>query len=171
MSGTERIDMEVKWVSAYMKKETNKTLNELLVKIFNNMLDIEERAIITEEFIDITNNDMHIIEAIGIDELRNMSEIASRLGVTVGTLTINMNSLEKKGYIIRQRSEDDKRVVLAALTDKGKKAFYHHRDFHKNMIKSIVKDLNEDEMKSVIKVLLNLNDFLLKMQRGEEPSK
>ena len=109
---------------------------------------------------------MHIIEAIGIDELRNMSEIASRLGVTVGTLTTNMNSLEKKGYIIRKRSEDDKRVVLAELTEKGKKAFFHHRDFHKNMIKAIVKDLNEDEMKSVIKVLLNLNDFLLSMQKG-----
>lgn len=143
-----------------MEKETNRTLNELLVKIFNNMLDMEERAIITEEFYDITNNDMHIIEAIGIDEPRRMSEIASRLGVTVGTLTTNMNSLENKGYIIRQRSENDKRVVLVVLTEKGKKAFFHHRDFHKKMIKSIVKDLDEDEMKTIIKGLLNLNEFL-----------
>ncbi|MDE7268446.1 MAG: MarR family transcriptional regulator [Lachnospiraceae bacterium] len=143
-----------------MEKETNRTLNELLVKIFNNMLDMEERAIITDEFRDITNNDMHIIEAIGIDEPRRMSDIASRLGVTVGTLTTNMNSLEHKGYIVRQRSENDKRVVLVVLTEKGKRAFFHHRDFHKKMIKSIVKDLNEDEMKTIIKGLLNLNEFL-----------
>lgn len=148
---------------ASMEKETNRTLNELLVKIFNNMLDMEERAIITEEFSDITNNDMHIVEAIGIDEPRRMSEIASRLGVTVGTLTTNMNSLEKKGYITRQRSKNDKRVVLAVLTEKGRKAFFHHRDFHKKMIKSIVKDLNEDEMKVIMKGLLNLNDFLTQL--------
>lgn len=144
-----------------MKRETNRTLNELIVKLFNNIMDIEEKAIITEDFADITNNDMHIMEAIGIEEPRRMSAIAKRLSVTVGTLTTNMNSLEDKGYIIRERSTTDKRVVLVSLTQKGKKAFYHHRDFHKKMIKSIVKDLNEDEMKILIKCLLNLNDFLI----------
>ena len=59
-------------IGAYMEKKTSRTLNELLVKLFNNMMDMEERAIITEEFQDITNNDMHIIEAIGIDEPRRM---------------------------------------------------------------------------------------------------
>ena len=50
-----------------MGSSTNRELNELLVKLFNNVMDIEEKAVITEEFKDITNNDMHIIEAIGID--------------------------------------------------------------------------------------------------------
>lgn len=144
-----------------MKRETNRTLNELIVKLFNNIMDIEEKAIITEDFADITNNDMHIMEAIGIEEPKKMSAIAKNLSVTVGTLTTNMNSLEDKGYIIRERSTTDKRVVLVSLTQKGKKAFYHHRDFHKKMIKSIVKDLDEDEMKILIKCLLNLNDFLI----------
>ena len=82
-----------------MEKRTNRVLNELLVNLFNNVMDTEAKAVITEEFKDITNNDMHIIEAINIEEPRMMSEIAKRLNVTVGTLTTNMNSLEKKGYI------------------------------------------------------------------------
>ena len=41
------------------------TLNEILVKLFNDIMQIEEKAIITDEFKDISNNDMHIIEAIG----------------------------------------------------------------------------------------------------------
>lgn len=142
-----------------MGKSTNRTLNELLVKLFNNVMDTEERAVITKEFEDITNNDMHIIEAIGIEEPRRMSDIAKRLDVTMGTLTTNMNSLEDKGYIVRERSTTDKRVVLVVLTPKGKKAFYHHRGFHRNMIKALVKDLDEDEMKVMIKCLLHLNDF------------
>ena len=40
------------------------TLHDLLVKLFNEIMNIEEKAIITEEFKDISNNDMHIIEAI-----------------------------------------------------------------------------------------------------------
>ena len=45
-----------------------KTINDTLVHLFNEIWELEEKAIITEEFKDITNNDMHIIEAIGLGE-------------------------------------------------------------------------------------------------------
>lgn len=143
-----------------MVRATRRSLNELLVNLFNHVMDREAAAIITEEFRDITNNDMHIIEAIGLDEPKNMSAIAHKLSVTVSTLTTNMNGLEKKGYILRERSREDKRVVHVTLTDKGKKAFYHHRDFHKNMIRAIIKDLSEEEMEILRSCLVNLNRFL-----------
>jgi len=135
-------------------------MSELLALVFNHIMDMESKAVITKEFSDITNNDMHIIEAIGVSEPRNMSSIAHRLSVTVSTLTTNMNGLEKKGYIGRERSLEDKRVVYVLLTEKGKKAFFHHRDFHKKMIKAIVKDLNEEEMEILYRCLLNLTSFL-----------
>lgn len=143
----------------------------MLVILFNNVMDTEAKAIITEEFKDITNNDMHIIEAVGIEEPRRMSEIAKRLGVTVGTLTTNMNSLEDKGYIVRERSKTDKRVVLVVLTPKGKKAYYHHKDFHKDMIKAIVNGLDEEEMKVMIKCLLNLGNFFKELEGKKEQDK
>ncbi len=142
------------------KNNTSRTLNELLVNLFNNVMDREAKAVITEEFKDITNNDMHITEAIGIEEPQKMSAIAKRLSVTVGTLTTNMNSLDEKGYIKRERSLIDKRVVLVSLTEKGRKAFFHHRDFHKHMIQAVVKDLDEDETKVLIKCLRNISSFL-----------
>jgi len=131
---------------------TNRTLNEMLVNLFNNVLDMEGRAVITGDFQDITNNDMHILEAVGIGEPKMMSAIATRLSVTVSTLTINMKGLEKKGYLVRERSEEDKRVVLVTLTEKGRKAFFHHRDFHKKMIKALMKDLDEDRRRFCISV-------------------
>ena len=140
--------------------DTYETLNSILVNLFRDVMDLEERAIITSEYRDITNNDMHIIEAIGMEEPRNMSMIAHRLSVTVSTLTTNMNGLEKKGYIRRERSSEDKRVVYVVLTEKGKKAFYHHRDFHRKMIRAIVRDLSEEEMEILCRCLVNLNSFL-----------
>lgn len=147
-----------------MEKKTNRMLNELLVNLFNNVMEAEAKAVITEEFKDISNNDMHIIDAIGIEEPRRMSVIAKKLTVTMGTLTTNMNNLEDKGYIMRERSKKDKRVVLVSLTDKGRRAFFHHRDFHKHMIRAILKDLNEDEIKILIMCLQNLDDFFNEMQ-------
>lgn len=143
-----------------MIHNTKRSLNELLVNLFNHVMDMEAKAVITEEYKDISNNDLHIIEAIGVEEPRNMSVIAGRLSVTVSTLTTNMNGLEKKGYIRRERGLEDKRIVYATLTEKGRKAFYHHRDFHKKMIRAIVKDLNEEDMEILYRCLINLNRFL-----------
>lgn len=142
-----------------MDRKVTNMLNEVLVNIFNNLMTIEEKAVITEEFKDITNNDMHVLEAVGIEEPRSVSVIAKRLSVTAGTLNVSMNSLEKKGYIVRERSQKDKRVVLATLTEKGRKAFFHHRDFHKRMIHAIVRGLEDEEMKALHKCLNRLMAF------------
>lgn len=139
--------------------ESTRGLNEMLVSLFNHVMDVESQAVITEEYKDITNNDMHVIEAVGVGEKRKMSEVAKRLSVTQGTLTINVTALENKGYVVRERSEKDKRVVYVILTERGRKAFYHHRDFHKNMIRSVVGDLDDDEKRLLYKCLKKLDAF------------
>ena len=75
--------------------DTYETLNGVLVGLFRDVMDLEQKAIISSDFQDITNNDMHVIEAIGIDTSKNMSAIARELSVTVGTLTIAVNILVK----------------------------------------------------------------------------
>lgn len=137
--------------------DTYGTLNEVLVRLFRDIMDIEQQAIITQEFKDITNNDMHVIEAIGVGEPKNMSTIAKELSVTVGTLTIAMNNLVKKGYVTRQRGKEDRRVVYISLSEKGKKAYDHHARFHKDMIKGAVEGLSENEIEVLIKALTKLN--------------
>ena len=84
-------------------------INDVLVNLFNEILDLEERALITGEYKNISVNDMHIINAVGIREQKNMSTVARELNVTVGTLTIAVNNLVKKGYIQRMRSQEDRR--------------------------------------------------------------
>ena len=87
------------------------SINKILVHLFNDIWELEEKAVITEEFKDLTNNDMHIIEAIGLGTGNNMSTIAKKLGITVGSLTTSMNSLVNKKYAVRHRSEEDRRIV------------------------------------------------------------
>lgn len=136
--------------------EERKDVNAMLVRLFGDMLEWEERALITEEFKDITNNDMHIIDAIGIDRTKNMSTIARQLRVTVGTLTIAVNNLLKKGYVERTRGQKDKRVVFISLSEKGKQAYRHHEQFHRQMVEQMLKSLEEDEVKALVKGLNSL---------------
>ena len=134
-------------------------LHDILVRLFQEILDIESKALITSEFKDISVNDMHIIEAIGEKEPKNMSTVAKIMSVTVGTLTIAINSLVKKGYVHRERSEEDRRVALISLTEKGRKANAHHQKFHDGMIQAVLKDLDEDQQKILVKSLMNLRGF------------
>ena len=136
-----------------------KTINDILVHLINEIWEQEEKAIITEEFKDITNNDMHVIEAIGPGEGNNMSSIAKKLNVTVGTLTTAMNKLVNKKYVERHRSEKDRRVVYVRLTAKGKAAYRHHEDYHHQMTQAILDKLSEDEIPVLMKTLDALSEF------------
>ena len=146
--------------------DTYKTLNEVLVNLFRDVMDIEQKAIITEEFQDITNNDMHIIEAIGMNEPKNMSTIAREISVTLGTLTIAMNSLVKKGYVLRERGKEDRRVVYISLTERGRAAYVHHARFHKAMIDSISDEMTSEEMELLIKTLTKLDKWFRNWQEN-----
>ncbi len=135
-------------------------LNEVLVHVFNHALKIEENSLIREEFKEISMNDMHIIDAIGNGEAKNMSSIAKLVGVTVGTLTIAMNNLVKKGYVVRTRSEEDRRVVLISLAEKGKKAYVRHQEFHLEMIKAMREGLSDEQCLVLLQAIKNLKEHL-----------
>lgn len=136
-----------------------KAINQVLVKLVNEIWKLEGDAIITKEFKDITNNDMHVIEAVGLGDGRNMSSIAKKLNVTVGTLTIAMNNLVNKKYVERRRSEKDRRVVLIKLTDRGVSAYKHHEDYHRQMIEAIMEKIDESELPVLMKMLDGVTEF------------
>jgi len=139
--------------------QSYQTINETLVSLFNDIMDIEQRALITGEFKEISLNDMHVIEAIGLKEPKNMSTVAKALSVTVGTLTIAVNNLVKKNYVNRERSEEDRRVVLLSLSEKGIKAYRHHQSFHEQMVNAVMEGLDGEELSALVKVLEKLTGF------------
>lgn len=136
-----------------------KVLNELLVELFNDILQIEQNALSEGHFSDLSVTEIHTIEAIGMYEPKSMGEVAQELGITVGTLTTAINKLIKKEYVERKRIEEDRRVVLVELTKKGKLAYRIHEKFHKDMIKATIEGLDEDEEKILISSLEKLNLF------------
>ena len=132
-------------------------INDVLVNLFNEIMELEEQAIITDEYKDITNNDMHIIAAIGLGE-KKMSDIAAELNITVGSLTIAMNAQ-------RERSEKDRRVVFIHLTVKGRKAFHHHAEYHRQMTDAVVSALSDNEVGVLAKALEKLSVFFRQYQK------
>jgi DNA-binding MarR family transcriptional regulator len=51
-----------------------------------------------------------------------ISRLSSEVSLSQATVTTIIDRLERRGYVARQRSEQDKRVVHALLTDAGRAA-------------------------------------------------
>ena len=136
------------------------TVNDYLVSVFNDILTIEESELKKSQFNDLSITEMHTIEAIGMYKKKTSSEVAKELSITVGTLTVEINNLVKKGYVERLRSEDDRRVVKLGLTKKGKLLFRVHQHFHREMVKNILKGMEQEEEQALLRALKNLHDFL-----------
>ncbi len=140
--------------------EILKVINSLLVEVYNDLIYIEENALKSGSFNDISITEIHTIEAIGMYEPKSMSETAKSLNITVGTLSVAINNLVKKGYVSRGRSENDRRVVMIRLTKKGRLAYRVHDKFHKDMVKSFIEGLTKDEEIILSSSLLKLKSYL-----------
>lgn len=146
--------------------ELDKALNTLLIKLFRDIMNIEEEALISGEFTDITINDMHVIEAIGTGEPKPSSVVAKKLSVTMGTLTKSIDRLTRNEYVLRERSEEDKRLVLLSLTEKGIRADVRHQKFHKEMIEAAMAQFDEKETKILLESLGGLADYFSEQKKN-----
>ena len=135
-------------------------LNGYLVSIFNEVLTIEEESLRKSDFSDLSIKEMHTIEAIGLSGELSSNQVAKKLQVTAGTLSISIQNLVKKDYVERIRLEKDRRVVRLKLTKRGKLLYRLHRKFHMNMVKSTIEDFDPEEAEVLVKGLKNLHGFL-----------
>ncbi len=97
---------------------------------------------------DLTPGQMHAIEIIGHEKSLRMKELAEKLGVTTGTLTVTVDRLEQKGLIERKPHETDRRSYRIELTAAGKKPFAKHHEYHLKLTEEIISTLTPDERES-----------------------
>ena len=135
-------------------------INEYLTSIFNNVLVIEEVSLRGSRFKDISIKEMHTIDVIGNFSDVTPSFVSKELMVTLGTVTTCLNNLERKGYIERIRSDQDRRVVYLHLTKKGRLVHRLHKRFHKAMVEKIIDGMSPEEIDIMGKGLTNLYQFL-----------
>lgn len=145
--------------------DSKKVINKILVELFKDILGIEAAALKHSAFGELTVTEFHIIESIGLDGQKTMSETALLAGVTIGTLTTSINRLIRKGAVQRKRDDNDRRVVLVSLTELGRKAYLHHEEFHQEMTDSVIEFLKTEDDAVLIQALVSLQEFFSKKSK------
>ena len=69
-----------------------------------------------------------------------------------------MNSYETVNNIL-VRLFKDILDILVSLSEKGEKAYLHHKIFHEKMVMAVLDSLNQQETKDLTKALLKLQRF------------
>jgi len=142
-------------------REARAIVNELLVDLFNRILAIEGENL-KEKNVKLSMSEIHVLEAITKVEQPTMTNIANKLGITVGSLTVSVNTLYQKGYVSRERDPEDRRKVVVAVLPKAEEVLEKHNDFHNEMINSIFNDLKVEEDELLITSLKKLSSYFKK---------
>lgn len=145
-------------------KPLEEQLNDLIVDAYRSILKVEETILKRTDSIDLSINEMHMLEAVGKgkNKPKTISEIAEDLGITLPLVTVAINKLVKKGYVEKLRGEEDARIVYVTLTKQGKKIDSVHRYFHESMVRSIISGMSEQEQQVLYQGILKLDLFLKK---------
>ncbi|MDG4475759.1 MarR family winged helix-turn-helix transcriptional regulator [Thiovibrio frasassiensis] len=99
---------------------------------------------------------MHTIEIVGHSGSLRMKELAKKMGVTTGTLTVMIDRLEQQGLLHRAPHETDRRSYLIALTPKGQELFAEHHQHHLRLTEEITATLSQKEQMLLSVVLAKI---------------
>lgn len=144
--------------------DTEAVLNEFLVTVFNDILRLEEMNLQGGPNKDLSVSEMHVLEAVEnaageSADGAGMAEVAAKLAVTSGTLSVAVKTLEQKGYLVRRRACRDKRRVIVDLTEKAVPALRHHTAFHEALVARAAAHLSEQQTQALIAALTSLHEF------------
>lgn len=133
----------------------------MLDKLTHNLLELYDKLTSWEHEIvrksGITLSQMHTLEVIGLYGNSKMKLLADKLGVTTGTLTVMVATLEKKGLIVKQPNPDDSRSIIISLTEEGEKYYREHHKYHHDLVKNVSSVLSEEQIKQANEIIEKIN--------------
>ena len=132
-------------------------LSDLIIEFYEK-LSSWEQAVVRDSA--ITLPQMHTLEILGQQSPLRMKELAAKMGVTTGTLTVNVDRLEKQGLVARIPHETDRRSILVALTPAGNELFREHHDHHLHLTRELQAALSPEETAQFASILAKLTQAL-----------
>lgn len=129
-------------------------LTHLIVEFYEK-LSSWEHCVVRDK--GLTLPQMHSLEILGIHAALRMKELAEKMGVTTGTLTVMIDRLEKSGLVRRRPHATDRRSILVELTDAGHELFREHDALHHQLTEDITSTFDADERTRLAAMLKKMN--------------
>ncbi|SET17566.1 DNA-binding transcriptional regulator, MarR family [Natronincola peptidivorans] len=99
-----------------------------------------------------------------------MSQIAEHIHLPMSTASGLVERLVKNGYLKRERSESDRRIVVIKLTDKGKALVAELKDMIFHYIEKIGESLTKEEVEVLGKVFTKAIEVINDINKEKDHS-
>ncbi len=86
------------------------------------------------------------------------SDISNEMGISSARIAATLNSLEKKGLIVRRIDGKDRRRILIDLTDAGREQVQEHYQMIMGITTNMLRYLGEQDAKEFIRIMQKLSD-------------
>ncbi|MDN2482919.1 MarR family winged helix-turn-helix transcriptional regulator [Vibrio agarivorans] len=134
--------------------DTINQLNQLLTEFYDKMSSWEQ-SVVKETGYSLAQ--VHTIEVLGVHGAMRMKELAEKLGITTGTLTVQVEKLVSSQLLERLPDPSDRRAIVVALTEDGKAIHKQHNLLHLNLVKDLTTDVDSDHQRVLINCLKKMN--------------
>lgn len=139
--------------------EIEALLNQALKDMFYSVLRLQEQSVSKLANGNLSRTEMHALEIIQDYPDATLTRIADVLGITKATISVSVNRLVEKGYLVKTRAEDDKRKSILQLTQTGELMCKKHKQFHDMLIHSVMKEFHVEEYPEVLRSMQALVNF------------
>lgn len=129
-------------------------LNHSIIEFYDK-LSSWEHSVVKEQSFSLAQT--HTIEVLGCHGAMRMKELANRLGITTGTLTVQIDKLVNGGFIARRPHHSDRRSILVELTESGQKTYSEHDALHLALTQDISAQLTDNERATLLTCLTKIN--------------
>ncbi|MCL4421394.1 MAG: MarR family winged helix-turn-helix transcriptional regulator [Candidatus Thermoplasmatota archaeon] len=92
--------------------------------------------------------------------------IAEELDVSGAWITGVVAEMESRGYVMKKKSTNDKRIVMVSITQKGKKAVEEGNKLFRQILEKSLSDLSEEELSQMKRILEKINHSSEEMSAG-----
>lgn len=129
-------------------------LNQLLIEFYDKMSSWEQSVVKETKY---SLAQIHTIEVLGTFGAMKMKELADRLGITTGTLTVQVDKLVAANLIKRQTMDNDRRVIVVTLTKTGQAIHQQHHQFHMDLVNNLTQRIEQQDEELLIRCLTSMN--------------
>ena len=104
-------------------------------------------------------NEFTVLRALEDERTLRVSDVARRLNATNSYVTLTSEKLVKKGYIVRERNDADRRTVYLSLTDEGLSLVKKMDEIVYAYFNKTFGDISNEEMNTVIQILKKIKPY------------
>ncbi|MDX9852685.1 MAG: MarR family transcriptional regulator [Tenuifilaceae bacterium] len=129
------------------------TIIPVISKISHTLGEMEELAKEHFGLQELTLTQMHYLEVMNSLQNPNITELASALQLTKPTVTVALDKLIEKEYLIKVQSDADRRTSHLHLTEKGRSINDMHEYAHRRFAELMKENLDPEELQQLLVLL------------------